>query len=53
MNGYFGSTEAAEVGIIQVAEAPENRYDYTLPLLRGSGTEEALLKFNDTYLNKL
>ena len=31
MNGYFRSAEAAEVGIIQVVEVPENRYDYTLP----------------------
>ena len=30
MNGYFRSAEAAEVGIIQVVEVPENRYDYTL-----------------------
>ena len=32
MNSYFGSAEAAKVGIIQVAKAPVNRYDYTLPV---------------------
>ena len=35
MNGYFGSTKAAIVGIIQVAEAPEKAYHYLIPLLKG------------------
>ena len=32
MNGNFGTAKVAEVGKFQVAEASENRYDYTLPV---------------------
>ena len=33
LNSYFGSAKVAEVVMFKVAEAPENRYDYTLPIL--------------------
>ena len=31
MNGDFSTAEVIKVGTFQVAEVPENRYDYTLP----------------------